>query len=388
MVHEAFGDVRRALVNLVQFTHPRTPIVVHLAAQRGDETFEAMGALDFLEGRVFFNPDRLATGHGHGSILMGHVYNAAHGASLGLPFDYVVCSASNSRFFIPGIESYVVGGHFSKIQSADWLARNCEARPTGPKARGPELHKFFFDALLGGDAHASPNCTTGFSRHEGMFYPRVVSEKFLDFARTTRDAESGGTIEERILNFTKGYGGQAAEEVYLQSFVLNRLSDDFHRVRPPAFASPVCAHWPPRSGHVGALDVVAWRLGRNTSLEKSPYQLKRWLNDERNKDARQSTAFLECLGAADARVRTALGLDGDELRLIPDWYQQNNTLTCLYATRLDLRLAGVASRNSNPKAAEHREKSLLGAAGDTYPDIAALPAAVRTWLAHTPPGAP
>lgn len=368
MVHEDIVGVAATLKNLVDFTHPRTPVVVHLSANRDDGTFDAMRALAFLPPRVYANPRRIPTKHATGSILLGHVSNALHGASLNLAFTHVLCSASNARFFVPGVERFVVRGGFSKVAETPWLEGNCDA---GAK-KSILVNKWYFDAVLGADARTVKGCRGGFSQHEGMFFPRYAFERFDAFARGTRDPETNATVFERILAQNTGaYSGQAAEEVLLQTFVANRLAAELDAARPPVFAGPACAHWPPRSGVVGALDAVAYRLGRNLTLYKSPYQVKRWTPDARKGDF----AFLECLGRGDAAARTALGLDGDDLAPLPDWHVQNATLACIADLGVDLG----APRRENPPRAHKKLTSLLGKA-DPYPDLVALAAAVRRWL--------
>ena len=129
------------------------------------------------------------------------------------------------------------------------------------------MNKWYFDAVLGADARTVKGCRGGFSQHEGMFFPRYAFERFDAFARGTVDPETNATVFERILAQNTGaYSGQAAEEVLLQTFVANRLAAELDAARPPVFAGPACAHWPPRSGVVGALDAVAYRLGRNLTL--------------------------------------------------------------------------------------------------------------------------
>ena len=82
LLHEEPEDAARTIKNLLQFTHPRTPIAVHYAAQRtSNELRELRAAAAAAQtalnaaapGRVFFNPERYETAHGSGNITLGLV---------------------------------------------------------------------------------------------------------------------------------------------------------------------------------------------------------------------------------------------------------------------------------------------------------------------------
>ena len=297
----------------------------------------------------------------------------SYGAGLGLGFTHVLFAASTSRLFVPGVEDFIVRASFSKISEAEWLRGNCDESVK----KHPTVYKWYFDAVLGGDAHTKSPCRGGFSKHEGMFFPRSAVAAFAAFARETRDPVSNVSIAQRILDVRTGvFAAQAAEEVLLQTFVFNRLYDEWAAARPPLFAGPVCVHWPPRSGVVGAVDAVAYRLGRNLTnyRVKPPYMMKRWTPQRGGVD----DTFLSCLGRSDAATRAARGLDGDDLAPLSDWDVQNNTLACIDAVGLDLT---PARREFPPKEAK-RVGSLLGNR-DPYPDLPALAAAVRAWLARS-----
>jgi len=367
LVHEELFYVARAVENLVAFTAPVTPIVVHLSAGR-EALARAPAEIRF--DRVFWNPKRFRTGHARGTILAAHLSNAAHGAALGLPFEYVLYAASTDRLFLPGVERFVVEGRFSKIGQAAWLRGAC--------AEGGRQSWFFRAVALNG------TCRAGFSQHEGMFYPRSAGERFAAFAASTKVtaelhdqaqkrvvAATNGTLAEAIEAVVDGTGGWGAEEVFLQSFVLNRMRDELAAARPPKFAPSAEVHWTTRGQFVGARDVVAYRLGRNASLVLAPYMMKRWRPDPlKNRTA--DDRFLECLGARDAAARTS----PSELALVDDRALQRNTLACVDALAVDLG----GAEPSHPLAPQQAARSLFPGAENPYPDLVALRDKVRRWV--------
>ena len=275
-------------------------------------------------------------------MLLGHLSNAEYAASLDLPFDYVLLASSKSRFFLPGAEGLVVaaGGHSSIARTPTWLAKYCERRSK------KHLHRFFFDALFPGNGSAP--CVAGFSQHEGAWFPRATALGFLAWLNATPDGENG-TLYDRVARVEGAGGGQGAEEVFLQTWALARGS-------PAAGEPPLCAHQPPRRLAVGALDVVARRLG--VALESPFRQLKRWAGGG-------DDGFLECLG------------DGDGAGAGDDAAVQATTLACVAAANLSLPRAfprGPAARASLSLIFED------GEGGDPYPDLAALRARVAAWL--------
>ena len=140
LVYEGGGYALRTLENVLQFTRGDTPVVVHVSAGAKRSDFRDVAAFDGRDGRLRVNPERFATRHGSGTVLLGHVSNALYGASLGLHFRHVLFSSSTSRFFRPGVERHVSRREYARVEEATWLRKYCESR----KRR---LHRAFFDAL-------------------------------------------------------------------------------------------------------------------------------------------------------------------------------------------------------------------------------------------------
>ena len=338
LVYEGSEYVARTLENLVQFTRPETPIVVHFSASIRELQYRL--AVRDAPARVRVNPARLLTHHGGGGVLLGHLSNAHHAAvALGLNFSHVLLASSTSRFFRRGVEAYVLRRDYVDVDEPTWLAKYCLSR------RRP-LHRFFFDALMEGD---KARCRAGFSQHEGAFFPRRVLERFERWAR--RRPENGTTLLDRVARLTGASGGQGPEEVYLQSFVLARDAEDYAAApRGP----PVCEHHPPRTRTVGAADAAAFRLGRNFSSGRAPFMIKRWGAD--------GDDFLACL---------ARGADGDAEAL------QRATVACVDEVGLDLPTTFDGARPGR--------SPLLDFFGgeDPLPDLRAVGAAVRAWVRHS-----
>mmetsp|Transcript_9289 Transcript_9289/g.27805 ORF Transcript_9289/g.27805 Transcript_9289/m.27805 type:complete len:302 (+) Transcript_9289:214-1119(+) len=198
-----------------------------------------------------------------------------------------------------------------------------------------------------------------------------VTAELHDQAQKRVVAATNGTLAEAIEAVVDGTGGWGAEEVFLQSFVLNRMRDELAAARPPKFAPSAEVHWTTRGQFVGARDVVAYRLGRNASLVLAPYMMKRWRPDPlKNRTA--DDRFLECLGARDAAARTS----PSELALVDDRALQRNTLACVDALAVDLG----GAEPSHPLAPQQAARSLFPGAENPYPDLVALRDKVRRWV--------
>lgn len=359
LLFESASYSRRAIANLVAFTSRETPIMVHISAnEREDRFLEVTTSEEFtMSGRVHLNPVRLATHHGSGSILLGHLLNARRGSELGLNFSYVILSSSKSRFFLPGVEAVVARAQYSLVTVPTWLRRTyCDSHKK-------KTHRFFFDALYGRNQTV---CGAGFSTHEGAFFPKRVVLAFLHWLEATevprsddRGEERTSSAYERVLSFTsQGGGGQGFEEIYLQSYVLaaHRAAYDAARKAPP-----LCAHEPPRWRQLDATDAIARRLGFDASKRLGPLQLKRWGDDD---------AYLDCLAAGDAlALRTSDDERDANVRL------QKTTLDCLTNVSLPRHF------DRAPDVETKRATSLFGSE-DPYPDLKALKTKVVAWLAE------
>ena len=214
LVYEGGGYALRTLENILQFTRGDTPVVVHVSAGAKRSDFRDVAAFDGRDGRLRVNPERFATRHGSGTVLLGHVSNALYGASLGLHFRHVLFSRSTSRFFRPGVERHVSRREYARVEEATWLRKYCESR----KRR---LHRAFFDALadkatcraFGRVRRFFPRPErlrppgAGFSQHEGAFFPRTTVEAFAAWAKA-----GNGSVWARIEQLRGAGGGQGAEE--------------------------------------------------------------------------------------------------------------------------------------------------------------------------------
>ena len=112
---EQLDYMEKTLANLVGFTEPRTPIVVHVGAKVAQKHYESL-VRRHASDRVHFNPRRIWTHHATGTILEAHVSNAERAREIALPFDYVVFSASKARLFVRGLEAYVVANEMTRLK--------------------------------------------------------------------------------------------------------------------------------------------------------------------------------------------------------------------------------------------------------------------------------
>ena len=101
-------------------------------------------------------------------VAQSYVWDA-YGAGLGLGFTHVLFAASTSRLFVPGVEDFIVRASFSKISEAEWLRGNCDESVK----KHPTVYKWYFDAVLGGDAQAllagaSPDQLAMLARYDAM----------------------------------------------------------------------------------------------------------------------------------------------------------------------------------------------------------------------------
>ena len=186
LVYEGGGYALRTLENVLQFTRGDTPVVVHVSAGAKRSDFRDVAAFDGRDGRLRVNPERFATRHGSGTVLLGHVSNALYGASLGWNFRHVLFSSSTSRFFRPGVERHVSRREYARVEEATWLRKYCESR----KRR---LHRAFFDAL--GD---KATCRA-FGRVR-RFFPRP--ERLRPQARASRSSTEVPSVQSRTTSPT------------------------------------------------------------------------------------------------------------------------------------------------------------------------------------------
>jgi hypothetical protein len=303
LVFEDRDYIRQALRNLVDFTLPTTPIVIHFS-RRTTKTipnYQDMGWWHSglredqasIERRVIINPTRRETAHARGSILRAHFANYEVAKSRNIAFEYVMFHASTSRFLFPGVEEYIFHHEFVRIQHPPyfvfdiWGTRCTQFSAQKRIATETPIAKFFGAITPTIEAHYTGSCTeaavkagsmcnrAGFSQHEGSFFPRDTAETIINFLATTPHYNSTRFNETvaatrnndhthlpesmSILEWmprVMGVAGASPEETWIPTFIslLPKLQKAYKTSRPSA---PVDRHWTKRNEKVAICDVMA-----------------------------------------------------------------------------------------------------------------------------------
>ena len=318
-VYEKVDYIDATLRNLVLFTSSETPVCVHVSAKIAQKDYEALAEIHAPPGgRVVFNPRRIYTRHATGSILQAHLSNVEHSArALDVAFDFVVFAASKSRLLVRGLEGLVARARFARIKDiSDGLhcktgeAYRAALWDSKRHARVRDPHLWFFEALRASSADGA--CRPGFSNHEGFFLPAAAALSFVDWAQSTtadvrrrrRREANVSSVLAHAADMEGALGGNAVEELYLQSYVVTLLGDAYDAAPK---ADVLCEHWPPRQKKVGIFSALSYRLARNMTRVAGPLAIKRWGGDAREDAVLDCWAREDAAAAADDSANVARG---------------------------------------------------------------------------------
>lgn len=303
LVFEDREYIRQALRNLVDFTLPSTPIIVHFS-RRTTKTIPNYMDMSWwynglreepesIKSRLLINPIRRETAHARGSILRAHFANFEYAKTKNISFDYVMFHASTSRFLFPGVEQYIFHHKFVRIQhppyfSFDiWGTRCTQFSAQKHIATETPIAKFFGAITPTIESRYTGPCTqaavgagskcnrAGFSQHEGSFFPRQTAETIFNFLATTPHYNStrfnetvaatrnnGHTHLPESMSMldwmprVMGVAGASPEETWIPTFIslIPELKEAYKNAEPSA---PVDRHWTKRNEKVAICDILA-----------------------------------------------------------------------------------------------------------------------------------
>lgn len=255
LVFEDKKYIRQTLRNILFFTKPSTSVCVHFSAltiahikNHTDTSWWIYDMPPRYPGRVLVNPERKMTKHATGTVLRQHLSNLAFARDSDVQSSHFLLHASTSRFISPSIESYVFAHNFALIERKSWLSvdiwdlKNCLQLGLRGIVKGSAgefmcslTHELF--TVRHTKTCPPPSSTSRramktpqgcnrmlFSQHEGYFLPTKVAYDALDFFRVTPliNISNGKPSDMSLYDWLPMYeasGGQAAEEIWLQTFL-------------------------------------------------------------------------------------------------------------------------------------------------------------------------
>jgi hypothetical protein len=330
LVYEDKKYIRQALRNLLYLTQPTTNVVVHFSAltkpflrNHTDMTWWMDGIPPKQPGRVLVNPERRMTKHATGTVLLQHLSNLGFARAQGLISSHFLLHASTSRFISPGVEAFIFAHNFAVVEQKGWLNvdiwnhRQCQQhgfRGIVKGSAGPFMCSLAHEFSQRGDLEC-PRPQHGvkgsrgrgdrcnrlfFSQHEGYFLPTSVAYAALDFFKKTpaMNLSSGKpssvmTLYDWLPTF-EAPGGQAAEEICLQTFVgYDPTTKKVYGQSRPLPA--VDKHWTLRTAKVGICQALAILEARDHRKCQYPFSIKRWSNAPQTGMV-ENDIWLECIG--------------------------------------------------------------------------------------------
>ena len=332
LVFEEKKFIRQTLRNVLLLTQPSSSLVIHFSAltkphikNHTDTSWWTDGIPERRPGRILINPERRATRHATGTVLLQHLNNLGFARSRGLISSHVLLHASTSRLISPGVESFVFEHDFALTEKKGWLSvdiwnrKKCEQHGFRGVVKGMagvfmcSLAYELFEVRGAQRCPSPPGGAKGvrtgspskcnrmlFSQHEGYFLATEAAYAALDFFKSTPIMNlSSGRPSSTLtmydyLPIFEATGGQAAEEVWLQTFIgyhpPTRLR--YEKSTPlPAIDS----HWTMRTSRIGICQALAILELRNPQRCEHPFSIKRWGNLEQTGMV-ENDLWLECIG--------------------------------------------------------------------------------------------